>query len=92
MNPQLLSIDAAQASKPPSLKVFCSSSRAVITRSIHTQGALFASIKALAASALDGNSDPQETLFRIDLLATAATADAEKLANAVGTLPTSTDL
>lgn len=90
MNPQLSPIEQ---SHPPSACVtsFNESSRAVITRSILTQGALFDSIRALAASALDGG-DQTEALQNIDLVARVAMEAANRLANTVGTIPTATSL
>lgn len=90
MNPQLSPIEQ---NHPPSARVteFCESSRAVITRSILTQGALFDSIRALAASALDGG-DQTEALQNIDLVARVAMEAANRLANTVGTIPTTTSL
>lgn len=90
MNPQL---SPAEQNHPPSTRVtvFNESSRAVITRSILTQGALFDSIRALAAGALDGG-DQTEALQNIDLVARVAMESANRLANTVGTIPTATSL
>lgn len=87
MNPPLSSIDAAPPSTLATITDFCEPARAMITRHIHTQSATFYSIQALAALAMDGASDQQETLFRIDLLARKAAEESECLANAVGTIP-----
>jgi hypothetical protein len=91
MNPSLSSIEAATPLKQATLKTFCTPTRSLITRSIHIQSALFASIQALAAQAIDGVSDQQATLLRIDLLAARAAEDSENLANAIGTIPTATE-
>lgn len=85
MNPILSKLDAI-SSPATRLTGFCESNRAVIARSILTHGALFDSIRALAASALDGG-DPAEALQSIDLVARRAMEDANRLANAVGTIP-----
>jgi hypothetical protein len=91
MNPPHSSIEAAKPNSPSPLKTFCTPTRSLITRSIHTQSALFASIQALAAQAIDGVSDQQAALLRIDLLAARAAEDSENLANAIGTIPTATE-
>lgn len=90
MNPTLspIEVNTATTTRPPA---FCESSRAVITRSIMTQGAWFESIRAIAKEALDGG-DQTEALHNIDLVARAAAEAANKLATSVGTIPTVTAL
>lgn len=91
MNLLQSSIDAASQTTLAPLKTFCAPTRSLITRSIYTQSALFASIQALAAQAIDGGSDQQEALLRIDLLAAKAAEESQTLANVIGTIPTETD-
>lgn len=91
MNSQLRTVEAPNVAKTPVMKVFNDTNRAVISVSLMTQGAMFASIQALAAAALDGG-DQEQALFRIDLVARAAAEEADRLANAVGTIPTASSL
>lgn len=90
MNPQQspVELNHSPVARPVA---FCENSRAVITRSILTQGAWFDSIRAIAAGALDGG-DQTEALQSIDLVARAAIEAANRLANTVGTIPTATSL
>lgn len=91
MNPTLLSLDVPMQSQAPRMVAFCDANRAVIAMSIHTQGAFFASIQALAAAALDGG-DQEQALTRIDLVARQAAAEADRLATAVGSISTSSSI
>jgi len=91
MNSQLRTVEAMTATKTPAMTVFNDQNRTVISVALMTQGAMFASIQALAAAALDG-ADQEQALFRIDLVARQAAAEADRLANAVGTIPTNTSL
>ncbi|MNE60508.1 hypothetical protein D3C80_1556550 [compost metagenome] len=91
MNSPLRTVDVMNAPNTPVLAVFNETNRAVLSVSILTQGAMFASIQALAAAALDGG-DQEQALFRIDLVARQAAEEADRLANAVGTMPAVTSL
>lgn len=90
MSSQLRTVDVMNANTL-AMTAFNDTNRAVISVSLMTQGAMFASIQALAAAALDGG-DQEQALFRIDLVARQAAADADRLANAVGTIPTTTSI
>lgn len=90
MSSQLRTVDVMNANTL-AMTAFNDTNRAVISVSLMTQGAMFASIQALAAAALDGG-DQEQALFRIDLVARQAAADADRLANAVGTIPTITSI
>lgn len=89
MNPTLSAAPLAMHASSKSMVAFCDANRAVIAMSIHTQGAFFASIQALAAAALDGD-DAEQALRRIDLVARQAAAEADRLAVAVGSISTIT--
>lgn len=91
MNSPLRTVDVMNAPNTPALAVFNETNRAVLSVSILTYGAMFASIQTMAAAALDGG-DPETALSRIDLLARHAVAESERLANAVGNMPTHASL
>jgi hypothetical protein len=91
MNSPLRTVDVMNAPNTPVMAVFNESNRAVLSVSILTQGAMFASIQAIAAAALDGG-DAEQALSRIDLVARHAADESERLANAVGSMPAITTL
>lgn len=68
--------------------VFCEKNRAIVATFLHHQGAVLAMIQAYARQAADGGGDLEQTLQRIDLVATQACQDSDRMALAVGSLPT----
>ncbi|MGS8281637.1 hypothetical protein [Pseudomonas sp. PARCl1] len=66
---------------------FCEKNRAIVATFLHHQGAVLAMIQAFARQAADGGGDLEQTLQRIDLVATKACQDSDQMALAVGSLP-----
>ena len=66
--------------------VFCEKNRAIVATFLHHQGAVLAMIQAYARQAADGGGDLEQTLQRIDLVATKACQDSDQMALAVGSL------
>lgn len=65
---------------------FCEKNRAIVATFLHHQGAVLAMIQAFARQAADGVGDLEQTLQRIDLVATKACQESDQMAMAVGSL------
>lgn len=74
---------AAAAGRTPA---FCEQNRRIIATFLHHQGAVLAMIQSLASQAVDGQADIEQTLRRIDLVATRAGQDSDQMGMAVGSI------